>query len=190
MNNTIPEWNESGIIPPIGESSSVGFNRSPYKTTSIELVERYAFNKKRANILIGFLKFRARLYSIGLTTGFQWVDGSFTENVELTESRKPNDIDLVTFFYIPQNETQTSLVNKDLELFTSKMKDLYLVDSYWQILNSDPITLVEMTVYWYSMWAHKRDMSWKGFLQIPLSEEDDLQANTLLQNLISGGFDE
>ncbi|WP_426763559.1 DUF6932 family protein [Hafnia paralvei] len=34
---------------------------------------------------------------MGLAEGFQWVDGSFTENVELIERRTPNDVDVVIF---------------------------------------------------------------------------------------------
>ncbi|WP_414651656.1 DUF6932 family protein [Hafnia paralvei] len=34
---------------------------------------------------------------MGLAEGFQWVDGSFTENIELIERRTPNDVDVVTF---------------------------------------------------------------------------------------------
>ena len=35
---------------------------------------------------------------IGIGSGFQWLDGSFLENVEMTEKRDPGDLDLVTFF--------------------------------------------------------------------------------------------
>ncbi|WP_432692858.1 DUF6932 family protein [Morganella morganii] len=190
MNNNIPNWNDVGIIPPLWESSGADFNRSPYKTSSIELVDKYAINKKRAAILKGFLAFRSRLYSINVTDGFQWINGSFTENVELTSSRKPNDIDLVTFFHVPHGGTQQSMLQSDFELFTPKVKELYFVDAYWQNLGADPITLVKMSAYWYSMWSHKRDMTWKGFLQIPLSATDDDQASIILNDMILGGLDD
>ncbi|EPW8571559.1 TPA: hypothetical protein U2R10_003920 [Proteus mirabilis] len=190
MDINIPDWNDIGIIPPLLGASGVDFNRSPYKASAIELVDKYAFNSKRASILAGFLAFRSRLYSTGIIEGFQWVDGSFTENVELTLLRKPNDIDLVTFFKIPSGETENSILQKDFELFTPKVKELYLVDAYWQGLDDDPVSLVQMSAYWYSMWSHKRDMSWKGFLQIPLSEQDDSQASIILNNKILGGFDD
>ena len=51
-------------------------------------------------ILDGFLRFRELLTQAGFVSGFQWVDGSFLENVEMLENRPPNDLDVVTF-YIP-----------------------------------------------------------------------------------------
>ncbi|HEF8772482.1 TPA: hypothetical protein RG734_001474 [Providencia stuartii] len=192
MSNEIPQWNESGVLPPISESSPTSAYRSPYKTTTVELVNRYTLNKRRADILSGFLRFRSRLYDIGMIDGFQWIDGSFTENIELTESRKPNDIDVVTFFDVPEGETQNSLVQKASDLFLPDFadwrKDTFMTDAYWQPLGVSPNLLVERTVYWYSMWAHKRDLSWKGFLQVPLSPQDDIQAKIILDDLISGGF--
>lgn len=194
MNNNIPSWNSIGILPPVNEFDPLGFGRSPYKTNTIELVDSYAFNNKRASILIGFLAFRDRLYKTGMSNGFQWVDGSFTENIELTESRKPNDIDVVTFFKVPPGETQPSIMSREIDLFHPAKGDWrktnFLVDAYFQCLDVDPISLVERSVYWYSMWSHKRDMSWKGFLQVPLSKDDDIQANALLQQRILGGFNE
>ncbi|MEA1625038.1 hypothetical protein RPN16_26185 [Salmonella enterica] len=194
MSNEIPDWNDVGILPPISVSSPTSSNRSPYKTNTIELVSRYAFNKQRISILGGFLEFRSRLYEIGMVSGFQWVDGSFTENIELTESRPPNDIDVVTFFHTPEGQTQQSLMCKDMSLFLPEQgswrKSVFMVDSYWQSLSSEPEKLVERTVYWYSMWAHKRDLSWKGFLQVPLSDSDDLQAKAKLNAIISGGYSE
>lgn len=194
MNNEIPDWNEAGILPPISVSSPTSYDRSPYKTSTIELVRRYAFNKQRISILNGFLKFRSRMYAIGIDSGFQWVDGSFTENIELTEARPPNDIDVVTFFYVPEEHSQQSLMMQHAKLFHPQhagwRKDYFMVDAYWQPLSSTPETLVESAVYWYSMWAHKRDLSWKGFIQVPLSESDDIQAINILEKLISGGSDE
>ena len=49
--------------------------------------------------MAGFLDFRALLHSLGINTGFQWLDGSFMENVELLEQRAPKDIDVVTLSY-------------------------------------------------------------------------------------------
>lgn len=194
MSNEIPDWNEAGILPPISVSSPTGSDRSPYQVSTVELVQKYSFNQRRVNILKGFLEFRSRLYAIGMVSGFQWVDGSFTENIELTESRPPNDIDVVTFFDIPDGQDQFSLMNKDINLFLPELaewrKNLFMVDSYWQPLSTTPEKLVERTVYWYSMWAHKRDLSWKGFLQIPLSNDDDFQAEIILNQIVSGGFDE
>lgn len=194
MNTDIPDWNPIGVLPPINEFDPVGFGRSPYKTNTLELVDRFAFNSKRASILSGFLAFRDRLYKTGMSNGFQWIDGSFTENIELTGARKPNDIDVVTFFKVPEGETQQSIMAREINLFHPAHGDWrkknFLVDAYFQCLDVSPVSLVERSVYWYSMWSHKRDMSWKGFLQVPLSKDDDIQANTLLKQRILGGFSE
>lgn len=40
--------------------------------------------------------------------------------------------------------------------------------------------------YWYSMWAHKRDLSWKGFIQIPLNPQLDVVAMTILNSATTG----
>ena len=54
---------------------------------------------ERKAILGGFLDFRDRLRSEGMIQGFQWLDGSFLENIEVMESRPPKDLDVVTFFW-------------------------------------------------------------------------------------------
>ena len=38
--------------------------------------------------------------------------------------------------------------------------------------------------YWYSMWSHKRDgKTWKGFLQLDLAPEQDVEAREYLDEL-------
>ena len=105
----IPNWTMAGIVPPIrpGEEGH-SIDRSPYRVSLEVLVERFATSGERATILQGFLKFRTALYHHGVTNGFQWVDGSFLENVEDIESRPPNDIDVVTFFFLPDGQNQQS----------------------------------------------------------------------------------
>lgn len=196
MSNQIPNWNEIGILPPINQFDPTGFARSPYKTNIVELVKTYTLNQQRGKILSGFLDFRELIYNTGITDGFQWIDGSFTEDVELTESRTPNDIDVVTFFNTPDGETQHSILSRNMMLFMPTAdaaewrKKNFQVDSYWQSIQVSPNSIIEMTVYWYSMWSHKRDLSWKGFLQIPLSRQSDVEAKVLLNEIISGGFNE
>lgn len=34
--------------------------------------------------------------------------------------------------------------------------------------------------YWYSVWSHRRTMSWKGFVQIDLNPASDAEAAELL----------
>jgi hypothetical protein len=40
--------------------------------------------------------------------------------------------------------------------------------------------------YWYSMWSHRRDGMWKGFVQIDLSPSEDTPALAILASKLSG----
>jgi hypothetical protein len=65
------------------------------------LVQRFAASRERLDILRGLLEYRAALGAIGIVQGFQWLDGSFVEDVEVTKGRPPSDIDVVTLAYRP-----------------------------------------------------------------------------------------
>lgn len=101
----------TGVVPPIRPGSDpAGTDRSPYEVTMEELVNRFCLSADRAEILKGFLELRSDLNSIGINRGFQWVDGSFLENIEDTEARPPNDIDVVMFAFLPAGQTQQSFL--------------------------------------------------------------------------------
>lgn len=187
----VPSWNEVGVIPPMDMNNPASAFRSPYKTDIVKLVERYATSPQRIAILNGFINFRSELHKTGLTNGFQWVDGSFNENIEVTENRPPNDIDVVTFFSLDENVSQQHVVSRNPDLFLPQQakwrKKHFKVDSYLQSLQVPNDKLVEKTVYWYSMWSHRRDLTWKGFLQIPLSPQLDEEAKSLLDSMAAEG---
>jgi hypothetical protein len=44
-----------------------------------------------------------------------------------------------------------------------------------------------MVTYWNSMWSHRRDETWKRFIQISLSIEDDEAVTKLLVELEQEG---
>ena len=44
---------------------------------------------------------------------------------------------------------------------------------------------VQSIAYWYSMWSHRRDGLWKGFVQVDLDSAQDADARAVLN--ISGG---
>ncbi|MFH0902573.1 MAG: hypothetical protein V2A73_18235 [Pseudomonadota bacterium] len=150
----IPEWAPSGALPPVNPGSPASLDRSPYEVAITELVLRFNASAERRAILTGLLDFRQALHSIGLVRGFQWLDGSFLENVELTESRPPRDIDVVTFFYLPHGQTQASLVRQNRLLFHPReTRSRYHVDAYFVQLDSglpeplvDQSTLVQHVV--------------------------------------------
>ncbi len=177
-----------GLIPPIDESDPTSLARSPYEIDIIRFVTLFALSPVRVTILKGFLTFRHELYSVGILDGFQWIDGSFTENIELIERRSPNDVDVVTFFNYLNNDSDEAIVGRNPIVFDhDHVKKTYLVDSFFQPLQVPGGQLVDMTGYWYSMWSHKRDSSWKGFLKIPLSPQQDQVAMTILNNATAGG---
>jgi hypothetical protein len=51
----------------------------------------------------------------------------------------------------------------------SEVKKLYRVDHFLIPLSSPPIQLVDNTRYWYGLFSHRRDQTWKGMLQVPLT---------------------
>ncbi len=183
----IPKWDISGVLPPIlpgepGHSS----NRSPYKVELSEVVEKFSTSPERRKIIQGLLEYRHELYLIGITSGFQWLDGSFLENIEVQESRPPNDIDVVSFFHLPDGFNQQLLKSKHGELFTPEQTKLrFHVDAYPYILGQDTSAYhVRMISYWYSMWSHRRDGVWKGFIQVDLSESKDVEAEKLIKLIL------
>lgn len=181
----IPAWNMEGILPPIwpGEDGA-SRNRSPYPSTSTEVVDTFATSADRKTILQGFLDYRQALYAAGIVHGFQWLDGSFLEDTENHFGRSPNDIDVVTYFQLPAGETQQSLWAKIPYLFDhSGVKTTYKVDCYYEILG---VAMEERHIlkfsYWYSMWSHNRNQTWKGFVRVNLDPSEDANARQVLQS--------
>lgn len=178
----IPEWNAEGVLPPINEDDPTGFDRAPYEVTLGQVVDRFATSQERCDILEGFLAHRAELHKMGMDNGFQWLDGSFTEDIELLEHRSPRDIDVVTFtpanddFFGMLEERQINLLGGDRE----NLKKEFRIDFYVQSLSDPAEALVAMTTYWYSMWSHRRTGQWKGFLKVDLSPSQDAEAKNLL----------
>lgn len=183
MPGIIPSWDAQGVLPPFDPDGPVSPTRSPYPVPLIDVVLRYATSPERHRILDGFLQFREALNAMGLRQGFQWLDGSFLENIELIENRPPRDIDLVTFYHLPQGVTQRDLLNQNRVLFDpTQTKTQYHVDAYFVQLNApQPEPLVRSTAYWYSVWSHRRDNLWKGYLQVDLNPADNTAANANLK---------
>ncbi len=176
----IPEWNHSGVLPPIqpGQASHSAGSRAPYQVSLLDLVDRFAFNAARAAILQGFFRYRADLHATGIVDGFQWINGSFAEDSENhRQMRPPNDIDVVTFYHSPDSD-----FSEYQRLFDSRAtKETFLVDAYGLRLG-EPVrpATVRQIVYWYSMWAHQRDGLWKGFVEVDLRPDGDATARQAL----------
>lgn len=185
----IPAWNSAGVMPPIrpgvqGNSS----DRSPYRVELPAFVDRFATSPERMAILDGLLRFRAGLHKAGIVAGFQWLDGSFLEQVEIIEERAPRDMDAVNFIDLTGVD-QAELARQHTALFDhEKVKTDYRIDAYFMQTGGqlDEATIRRIS-YWYSMWSHRRDGLWKGFVQIDLSPTQDAEARAILS--LAGGID-
>ncbi len=180
----IPAFDIHGVIPPIRpgvDGSDV--DRSPYRISASALIERFATTAERGEILRGFLRLRSDLRAAGFGEGFQWVDGSFVEDIELSRGRSPGDVDVVSFLRVGDVATARQRAMAAPRLFRNHEAKLhYRVDHY--VIRLD-LPLDEPTAklisYWYSMWSHRRDDNrWKGFVQLSLTD-DDAAAEGLLE---------
>ena len=179
----IPEWSSANVLPPIrpgvqGHSP----DRSPYRVSLVQVVERFAVSAERLKVLQGLMDYRQELHRAGIGFGFQWLDGSFMEHIEATENRPPNDVDVVSFFPLPAGMDQRQLAKDHAHLFDPEQtKARFYVDAYACILGEPTRDYhVKAISYWYSMWSHRRDHLWKGFVQVGLSPAEDTEAKKLL----------
>lgn len=175
----IPDFNSHGIVPPIRpgvEGESIASDRSPYETDILSFCRRFGATAERRVILNGFLRLRADLQQAGVTEGFQWINGSFTEDVEQTQRRSPNDVDVVTFAVLGDEQAQRRKVAALPNAMNPiRAKETYHVDHYWIAIDRQPqdIGYFHRVAYWYSMWSHQRDSGrWKGFIAVPLHSND------------------
>jgi len=147
---------------------------SPYPTTASELCRRFATSPERKCILQGFLALREELISRGIT-GFQWIDGSFLEEIELTEGRPPGDIDIVTFVEVPDDPVVVAdKLRAPIDLLDGAfVKSTYYADHFIVALSSAPRLVVDSTRYWFGLFSHRRDGLWKGMLTVPLIDIAD-----------------
>jgi hypothetical protein len=191
----IPSWNAEGLLPPADAADPTSANRAPYPVALSDFVLRFCTSPERRAILTGFLDYRAALHALGLSSGFQWVDGSFVEHVEAgARSRPPADVDVVNFCPLPPGRSEEDLVSQAPELFPSTYEELktlktqFKVDGYTVILDQPAENLVDRSAYWYGLWAHQREtFKWKGFLQLDLGPAEDAAARLLLSPPTPGG---
>ena len=105
----IPEFNVIGVLPPfLGDNPALGA-QSPYPAALADVVDRFGGGAKRRRLLTGLLDYRAELHEAGLVSGFQCIDGSFVEDKEWLQGEAPNDIDVVTFYHLPDGHTPETL---------------------------------------------------------------------------------
>jgi hypothetical protein len=83
-------------------------------------------------------------------------------------------MDVVTFLNVPAGFAPSSQQMAVLD--NQAAKQAYRVDSYFVELNLPNDKLVRRSTYWYSMWSHRRNGVWKGYLEVDLKPASDQQA--------------
>ena len=164
----------SSVLPPHRGNPAEPADHSPYECTVLEFCRHFATSPERRAILEGFLKLRQRLLSLNVT-GFQWLDGSFLEDVEAHSGRAPRDIDIVTFISTPLGATDFDMlaVSNPWLLDHAHIKTTHRVDHFIVHLGWDPRGLINLSRYWYGLFSHRRDGTWKGMLCVELSNPSD-----------------
>ena len=174
MSNPIPAFDHNLVIPPhLGDPTNIG-QLSPYPCTTLDLCQRFGTTLERREILRKFLDFRERLRGEGLTNGFQWLDGSFVEDIETRDRRPPNDLDVVTVYWGYDIPFQQQVLANFPEAANPRLaKANYSLDHYPFDAGFSPELTLEQTRYWILLFSHNRLGVWKGMLKIDLNTPDD-----------------
>lgn len=174
MPNSIPAFDDNLVLPahlgnPVDQSQL-----SPYLCTTVDLCRQLGTSPERREILRKFLDFRERLRGEGLINGFQWLDGSFLENIEARDGRPPKDIDVVTVYWGYDIPFQQRLLASFPEVANPALaKSNYSVDHYPFDADFNPVATLEGTRYWILLFSHNRLGVWKGMLKIDLNTPVD-----------------
>lgn len=185
---SIPTFTLDGILPPfLGEEPSENSElMSPYRVSASEVVNHFATSCRRREILIGWLKHRRALRKVGIVSGFQWLDGSFLENLG---NREPKDLDVMIFFRRPARRKKDAIfeqfAKRHEKLFIhSIVKATYNLDSYFIDLDGNSESIVSVSRYFLQLFSHQRNtFLWKGMLQV--RQDDDQEDVALLAQLIA-----
>lgn len=186
----VPAFSPNGYLPPyLGTWPSAGASGvSPFELSISELCSHFGWSAARRQILDGLLSLRATLRNEGLLNGFQWIDGSFCEQIERIEGRDPRDVDVATFFRRPANLRSQAALSAWIAshgplIDPAQSKATYRCDHYFVDLGSGPADrVVQQACYWHSVFSHRRNNAWKGFVAIlPESQAADDAARAQLR---------
>jgi hypothetical protein len=150
-----------------------------------EFVQQFATSPARVALLRRLLAYRKAIRGLGVVNGFQWLDGSFVEDVETGRGRPPSDIDIVTFARRPvthkSDAAWISLWGRNQTLFNPvQAKTSFSCDAYFVDLESAQEWIVVLASYWFGLFTHQKNTDlWKGLVAIPL-QSDDAAAGKLL----------
>jgi len=132
----------------------------------------FATSAKRCQLLDGWLRYREELRKLGVV-GFQWLDGSFCEDLRARVPPEPGDIDVVTLYGVTQEAAPTfgTAITARTDLHPGALaKTTYGCDVYYVTLATPHgDASVKDVHYWYGLLSHRRgDEAWKGFLEVAL----------------------
>lgn len=182
----IPPHNPGGVLPPFdGIDPAQRAQRAPYRASLEEVVHRFATSPNRIAILRGYLRLRTVVHQAGLVNGFQWLDGSFIDQM----AREPNDLDVVTFFFRPEGATRSTLGNlwsRYQDAFDpTAARRTYRCDAYYVDMSAPGTDeLVRQTVYWHGLFSHQRETyTWRGMIEVNLSPSGDETALKQLDDI-------
>lgn len=184
MSNPIPDFDHNLVLPPHAGDPTLPRHLSPYPCTTVELCQRFGNTPGRRGILTKFISFRERLRAAGLTNGFQWLDGSFLEDVETRDGRAPQDLDVVTVYWGYDIPFQEKLMTSFPEVANPSLaKTNYSLDHYPFDAGFSPTLTVEQSRYWILLFSHNRLGVWKGMLKVELNTPaEDAAAQQELAN--------
>ena len=170
----IPGFDIHGVVPPVrpGQDGHSA-DRAPYSSDALTFCQSFGFTRERRVILHGWLELRAVLVGAGLSQGFQWINGSFCEQVEILRGRPPRDVDVVTFARLGDQRVLQQAIPDAMHPLRSKRR--FHVDHY-PVATDVPFTMSYgcEIAYWSSLWSHRRgDNRWKGFVAVPLASNDE-----------------
>ncbi len=172
----IPQFDHNHVLPPhTGDPTNPRY-LSPYSSSILEFCQRFATSSFRIDLLHHLIRFRQKMTLSGITKGFQWIDGSFTENIEVSQKRNPKDLDLITF-YRDLTAIEEKHIEENFPEFTDqKMSaNMFKLDHYLVDYNFDPEYTITATRYWIQLFTHTRLDVWKGIIQLPLNTPEDDQ---------------
>jgi hypothetical protein len=161
---------------------------APYDCSIHEFCAHFGWSASRRSLLFGLLDLRSELRRLGLLNGVQWLNGSFTEHVEKSENREPRDIDVLTIFHRPASASTDAeigaLVENNPRIFDPRQSKMWYGCDHYAFdlspLSADEI--VQRACYWNSLFTHRRNGAWKGFIRLPPEDEaGDLVARARLE---------
>lgn len=172
--NPIPAFDQNKVLPPFISSPAEAVE-SPYKCSTLELCQRFAYNRKRKLILEGFLGFRRRLNEYQIVQGVQWLDGSFVEDKENDKRADvPGDIDVLTLFGgVGVENGERIIAEFPAFIYNDLSKTHFLVDHFPIRIDSTPMATVNQLKYWLQLFTHQKEtLVWKGIVEVPLNTPD------------------